>query len=124
MLYYIVLNYIIISSLLNITCIIILLTPTPTTHDPRPLVKLLVVSFCQHGFCETFVALFVVREVFSLLYFFSFVHDNNSTALVRFFQVNIIVFFNSFSAFCSSRDKFCSGFVICISVSCNLTSSR
>ena len=38
---YIILNYIIISSLLNITyIIIILLTPAPTTHDPRPLVKL------------------------------------------------------------------------------------
>ena len=39
MLYYIVLNYIIISSLLNVTYILkILLTPTPTTHElyPRP----------------------------------------------------------------------------------------
>ena len=51
----------------------------------------LVVSSFHHGFCETFVALFVVKEVFSLLYFVSFVHDDSGTALVRFFQVNITV---------------------------------
>ena len=51
----------------------------------------LVVSSFHYGFCETFVALFVVKEVFSLLYFVSFVHDDSGTAPVHFFQVNIIV---------------------------------
>ena len=53
----------------------------------------LVVGFFHHGFCETSVALFVVKEIFSLPYFVSFVHDNSCTALVRFFQVSIIVLF-------------------------------
>ena len=50
-------------------------------------------SFFHHGFCETSVASFVVKEAFSLLYFISFVHDYSGTAPVRFFQVDTIVLF-------------------------------
>ena len=53
----------------------------------------LVVSFFHHGFCETSVAVFVVKEAFSLLYLISIVHDYSGTALVRFFQFDVIVLF-------------------------------
>ena len=58
---------------------------------------------------ERHLQLCSLKRFFSLLYFVSFVHVNSGTALVCFCQIDIIVWF---------------GFVICILVSCNMTSLR